>query len=82
MTGWAMRGLPKTWRWLDHLKHCSTISRAARHEPVAMTRRSWLKLERMTLRPSFSLPSVFSIGTSTSAKGQLRLRVILTGGRM
>lgn len=55
-------------RWLDHLRHSSTMKRDAAMEPQDMTQRSWLKLLRMTWMPLFSSPSRFSTGTFTLSK--------------
>jgi hypothetical protein len=48
MTGWPMRGLPKTRRCEAQTRHSSTARREVRADEQHMTQRSWLKLDRMT----------------------------------
>lgn len=65
MTGWLIRGLPKTIRWFDHLRHSSTTVRFQRVTAQVMAQRSWLKLLIITIKPLCSSPSKFSTGTLT-----------------
>lgn len=60
--------MPLTSRCEDHSRHSSTALRAYRTVWHEIMKRSWLKLARMTRRPSFSGPIMFSLGTKTLSK--------------
>jgi hypothetical protein len=45
MAGCSMRALPKTCRWLHHLRHSSTTDLDWRMTAQAIMKRSWLKFD-------------------------------------
>lgn len=92
MTGWSTRRLPKVFLLWAYLKASSTQTRARRVAWMITPKRSWLKLYMMYLKPWFSSPIKFSIGTFTSSKvtylqrqrakwsrSQLRIQVVPDG---
>jgi hypothetical protein len=48
IAGCSMSFLPKTMRWLHHLRHSSTMMRENRVTPQDIMNRSWLKFDTVT----------------------------------